>query len=381
MDVQRFVEWCSVASTAERTAVAENVAAGFAEGGSSGRQSAGMSFALAHLAVDPSPKVRTAIALGLADTSAIPRNVLLALCHDNDAIACIVIARSPALDDYDLIDLAEQASPAVQGAIATRGIVSLKVSAALARVADASVCEALLANPNAAFAARTYHGLSERFSTLAPIRDALLARGDLPATIRQRVVVSTGSALARMPLFLNLVGAGRAEATVSRACERATIELAADAASAEAADLVDHLRESGQLTSAFLARLVCGGHVDLFATALSALSGQEEDRVRAALASGRLFAVRKVMEKAKLPSGAQAIFAAAIDIWREIDGGRSALCEADVPQAIIRRLAPGSSFRRGADDGEVESIVRFLHAMASEGELTEARGPERRLAA
>nr|WP_232845624.1 DUF2336 domain-containing protein [Aurantimonas marina] len=328
---------------------------------------------------DPSPKVRLALAEGLADDSRVPRPVLLSLCEDSPAIAGVVASRSPALRDDELIDLAASGPAELRTAIAARRRVSTRVAAAIAEVAEPGSCITLLENQAAAIAGVSFRRIAERHGANASVRGALLDRSDLPATVRQTMILCTGQALAALPILRNLVGADRAERTAFDACERATALLAETVPEVEIPALVEHLRASGQLNVAFLLRTVCAGNIDLFAAALVRLSSMSERRVRSILAEGRDGAFRTMITRCGLPSVATPLFLIAVGVWREIASGKRVVAVEGVPQLIMQRLVAASTDR--SRTAGFEAMMRFLYRLAGETERDAAREQARSLAA
>ncbi|MDE0923679.1 DUF2336 domain-containing protein [Aurantimonas coralicida] len=379
MIVQRFVKWCETATSTQRAEGAAILSRALLDGRITAEERPGADAALMLMLDDPSPKVRQAMALELADGRGAPRAVLRALCEDNDSIACIVAGRSPALSDDDLIDLVATGSEALRGAIAARRLVSARVAAALAELAASDTCITLLGNPGAGIASISYRRISERHGDVAALRGALMAREDLPSTVRQTLILRTGQALAELPMLRNLVGGDRADRLAFEACERATALLADNIGEAEVPALVEHLRASGQLNVAFLLRTVCTGNIDLFAAALVRLSAMSDRRVRTILADGRQSAFRTLMTAAGLPVASAPLFRCAVSVWRELATGRLSVAVEDVPQLVMQRVA--GSFPTTQGDSGFDEIMRFLHRLAGETSREAARQHARQLAA
>ncbi|MBB4001370.1 DUF2336 domain-containing protein [Aurantimonas endophytica] len=379
MIVQRFVQWRETANSAGRAEAARAVAKAFVEGRFCAAERIEAEATLTLMLDDPSPKVRQALAEGLATARGVPPAILQALCEDSDAIACPVAQGSPMLTDEDLITLVAIGSDAVRRAVVARPVLSVRVSAAIAEVADPSICVALLDNEGAAIAGVSYQRLAERHGQDADVRGALLARRDLPATVRQTLILAAGQALADFPLLRSLVGPKRAEDVAHAACEKATARLAEIAPAGEIPALVEHLRASGQLTAAFLLRSVSTGHIDLLGAALARLSQTSERRVAAVLAGGRQKAVTALIVECGLPASMGPLFWVAVTVWREIAAGKRIARPEEVPQMIMRRVAANHDAERGPAD--TDEVTRFLHRLAGEAALDAARERARRLAA
>src|ERR1700676_4198232 len=115
---------------------------------------------------------------------------------DQPQIARRVYALSPLFVDADLVDAAATGGAAVQAAIASRAALPRSVAAAIAEVGAAESCLLLVENHDADVAPFSIDRIVERFGHLAAIREALLAREDIPAATRQTLVTKLSETLA-----------------------------------------------------------------------------------------------------------------------------------------------------------------------------------------
>ena len=382
MTVQCFAQWCETASSLERVRAAEIICSTINDPHVSAEEAEVAKSVLVVILNDPAPKVRMTLARGLGRTSNISRGVLLSLCDAGDAIACLIAGQSPVLGDADLIDLVAGGSVGLRGAIARRPLVSVRVCAAVAEIADAAICVDLLSNEGAAIAGLTYRRLAERLGDDANVRGALMGRPDLPIGVRQTLILKTGEALSKLSILINLVGDDRADHVTFDACERATAELADLIDENEGMALIEHLRLSGQLNVAFLLRTLCSGHIDLLTLALARLSGVSERRVRLVLFDGRRRALMALLGQCGLPNASSLLFESGIAVWREIASGRLDAGADEVPQLIMERIAahPAVKFDAGRA-GEFEAIMRFLHRLSGDQARATLRTGPLRLAA
>lgn len=379
MIVQRFVKWCETANSRQRAEGVSILARAFVEARiPDGEWNAARS-ALTLVLDDPSPKVRLVLGEILAPSPLTPRPIALSLCEDTDDIACAVARLSPVLSDADLIDLAATGSTAVQAAIAGRSDVSVGLAAALAEIGSGEAVVALLCNPGASIAPISHRRIAERHGGLADVRSLMLDRSDVPVDVRQMLILHLGSALGASPLVAGLLGKRRADRLVFDACERATAMIAADVEPAELPALVQHLRLSGQLSTALLIRVVCGGNIDLFAAALVALSGMSERRVRAIVVDGREAAFHALVGACGLPPAAAPVLRAAVLAWKEVVSRHRSTnvhaTEADIVARLVENLETG---KRG-DDGH--AVAALLNRLSAETLRGSARAEARRMAA
>ena len=381
MTVQCFAQWCETASSLERVRAAEIICDTINDPHASAEEVEVARSVLVVSLNDPSPKVRMALARGLCRSRNIARGVLLSLCDASDPITCIIAARSPVLDDADLIDLVTEGSAGLRGAIARRPVVSVRVSAAIADVADATICVDLLSNDGAAIAGLTYRRMAERLGDEASVRGALLCRSDLPVGVRQTLILKTGEALSKLSILVNLIGNERAGHVTVDACERATADLADLIDDGEGPALLEHLRVSGQLNVAFLLRTLCSGHIDLLTLALARLSGISGRRVRLVLFDGRRRALMTLLEKCGLPNAALPLFEVGIAVWRDISSGRLDAGAENVPQLIMEKFAASPARLDARRAEEFEAMMRFLHRLSGDRARAALRASPLRLAA
>lgn len=273
--------------------------------------------AMIYILDDSSPRVRLSLAEAVAHAPNAPRNVILALAEDQPEIAGQVILFSPIFTDADLVDLALRGSDVTRVLIASRGQVSRPVCAALAEIGGETEILCLLENDGASLPRASLKRIAERFGEQADIRGLLLARDALPSDVRHLLMRQVCDAMAGSGLIRATIDAGRLQHITREAGEAATVSIAGSVAHDDICDLVEHLRQSGCLTPAFLMHALCTGKIDFFAGAITNLSGCDERRVRSILSSGRVYAVRALYESAGLPRDISIVFVEATLIWRE----------------------------------------------------------------
>jgi uncharacterized protein (DUF2336 family) len=252
-----------------------------------------------------------------ASSQKAPPVVVRALASDQFEVAQPLIERSPLLADEDLVDLVAAGKPQTQLIIACRPLLTITVAAALADVATPDACLALLENDDAHIALSSVERIVERFGHLAPIRENLLARDDLPMSMRQTLLSKLSRTLAGFVAERQWLVPEHAEYAAREACEKATVALAADTPYEEIGQLVQHLRQTGQLTAGMLLRALLSGNVVLFEEALAELSDLPLDRVGSHVHDRNLAGFRALYRKAELPELAYPAFRAALTALRE----------------------------------------------------------------
>ena len=317
MIVRQFLHWVRAARPGERAEATSALARAYLHSDLSADDLAAAEGAMIMLLDDPSPLVRQAMAEVFASSQKAPHVVVHALAGDQFEVAQPLIERSPLLGDDDLIELINAGKPQVQFAIANRPLLSVTVAAAIAEEGTADACLTLLENSEASITLSSVDRIIDRFGHLAPVRENLLARDDLPMAMRQALLSKLSRTLAGFVTERQWLGPQHAEDAAREACEKATLALAADTPYDEVGDLVQHLRRSGQLTAGMLLRGLLSGNVVLFEEALAELSQLSIERVTGHLHDKNLAGFRALYLKAELPEVAYPAFRAALAALRE----------------------------------------------------------------
>jgi uncharacterized protein (DUF2336 family) len=319
---------------------------------------------------DPSPLVRRALAEALASSDRAPQVVVHALAADQPDIAIPILAHSQVLLEDDLVDLIATGHADVQVAIAGRLGLPRTLAAAIAEVGAAEACLALLENGEADIARFSIDRIVERFGHLAPIRENLLARDDLPMAMRQALLSKLSQTLAGFVAARQWLGSEHAEFATKDACEKATVALAADTSYDEVGAFVQHLRHSGQLTAGMILRALSSGNVVLFEEALAELSSIPIDRVTAYVHDKNISGFRALYRAAGLPEVAYPAFREALAAMRAglligEQGGASRL-----KRRMVERVLDACSHERGE---EAASVLALLRRFSVEAAREEAR--------
>jgi uncharacterized protein (DUF2336 family) len=353
--VGHFLKWVHTADVSERAAAASALARAYADKQLPFEDRCAAEAALSLLLDDPSCKVRMAMAEALSMSPHAPPQVMAALASDQPEIASLVLARSPLFTDLDLIDRVASSIGAVQAVVAGRPHVSMALSAALAEVGEAEACIALLDNPEADIASLSFRRMTERLGHVAKVREALLADRRLPSDCRHMLLVKVGEVLRQSPLVAALIGPARAERVTREACVKASLTLVDTVRLEEHAALVEHLRLRGELTTAFIVRLVAHGKVDFFGSALVALTAQSEARVKALLAAGRDVALSALFRSAGLAPTMHGVIIRALKIWREVANGKRIAGAQEVSWLMLEEL------NESLADDNLAKLLRSIH--------------------
>jgi uncharacterized protein (DUF2336 family) len=290
-NVGRFLAWSQKASPEQRAKAASTLAGAYLREPSPTRNLRGpkagrttdfgvlrrdAELCLAILAEDSSIAVRRALAAALADARDAPREIITTLANDEPDVAAIVLAHSPVLSDAELAECATFGCATVQIALARRQRLSAEVAVSLAENDRREVALALIENPAAELPPAALRRIGEHFGQDHELRDALLARAELPAALRYDLIAAATGAL---PFSAPGRGERRNERLMRDALERCAIRSARSRPPHEVSDLVRHLRTTGALTTALLLRALVSGDRGFFDAAAVELTGMSAERI------------------------------------------------------------------------------------------------------
>mgnify|MGYP001033863758 FL=1 len=311
MIVRQFISWVRTAPAGERAGATRALARAWLISDLSQDDRITAEGALLMLLDDPSPLVRQAMSDVFAASADAPPAIVAALAADQPDIALPVLEFSPLLLDADLVDLVATGCPQVQCAVARRVRLPVSVAAALAEVGDAAAVLELIENPDVMLAPFSLERIVERHGDLAVIREALLQRESLPASVRLALATKVSATLAGFAAARDWITPDRANRLAAEATERSLLDIANLSEGEELSALIHHLRESGQLNASLVLRALLSGNASLFEAALVELTGLPQRRV-VALAYGRGAGLDALLTKAGFPRSTVPAFRAAV---------------------------------------------------------------------
>ena len=311
---------------------------------------------LAAFVHDPSTAVRFALAEALAAASLAPRHIVIALANDEPQIGAIVIRQSPLLTDAELAQLALAGDEDIQIALAQRARLSRDVSELLIESARPRVAIALLINSGSCLSQEAFHRIANRFAHHREIRDALLARYDLPAPVRYDLIEATfrqASAESRHSTSLRRRIGQMTGVVRDRDLLRATAHLELS----EIRGLVRHLRLKGALNIGILIRSLVSGHRSFFEAAAIELSGLAPSRTAALARDCRGAGFHAIYRRMGLPAQYFTPIRTALAALDECGAMHSGLVSREMISRVI-----GESERSAPELGHLLAFLRRLEA-------------------
>ena len=386
MILRQILPWAQTASATRRAEAAGALARAWLELDLDANEQRDVERAMMTLLDDPSPLVRRTLADWFASEPQAPSALISALACDQSEISAPVLARSPLLTDAELIDCAATGDAFAQSAIAIRPALSASVGAALAEIGVREAAIALAVNPGASLPTFSLARLVERFGEDAEMREALLARDDLPAPLRNVLINAAARIIGDFVVERGWLSSTRAERVLREARDRANVCLVADAAEKDGRAglraLVAYLRESEQLTASLALRALLSGNPQLFETALAELSGLHADKVAVHVRHFRGPGFAALYERAGLPRDLLPAFRSALQAQEDFGGrtnagGRTPTgADADGRTEPRLSLAMIESVLADCEDmngGELDRLLALLRRFELEAALEQAR--------
>jgi uncharacterized protein (DUF2336 family) len=281
------------------------------------------------LVVEAERDIRARLAESLADAAWAPPALINILALDEIEIARPIIARSPILQDHDLIRLLVQATLEHQIEIARRPQLSPAVVEAILARDESAVLTALASNPTAQISPEGLRQLVDRARDVVALRSPLARHPNLSGDLAEQLYLWVGRALrdaltARFQLDPDkmakaveaaLRGAHSGAAVVD---DGLVVEQLDDREEMEAA-LVEKLDAAGQLRPGYLLRVLRERRLPLFLFALARLGGFDIRQVRRAVDSNRPELLALACSAVGID---RSVFPTILTHVRELNGGR-----------------------------------------------------------
>lgn len=243
------------------------------------------------LVIDAEHEVRRRLAERIADAAWAPRALIHVLALDDIEIAQPIIARSPLLEDSDLIRLLVEATLEHQVEIARRPRIGLAVSQAILDKNEPSLLAALADNLSAVLPDDGVARLVEASRLMPSLRAPLTRHPQLTTDLACTLYAWVGEALrdalvSRFRLDPETLGHAMDEAVRDASVEPfgrpVTLERADERAATERR-LVEKLDAAGQLRPGYLLRALREHKLSLFEAGLARLAKLQVEDLRAAL--------------------------------------------------------------------------------------------------
>ena len=367
MIAERYFQWALTAPAGRRAEAASAMARSWLYADLPEEERRALQRALTALLDDGSPLVRRSLAEALAGAAGAPHHIILALAHDQSDISALILSRSPVLSEAELIDCAAIGDVFAQCAIAIRPALTAPVAAALAEVGQREAAVSLCVNPGADIPEFSLRRLLQRFGDDGEMREAVLARADLPAALRHDLVGAAAQALSDFVQRCDWLSPERCARVTQEAREKAALTIAATSGEEGPAALIRHLRACGALTAGFALRCLLSGSLGLFAAILAELSGLDTARVSGLMGQKRGAGFSALYAKAGMPPALLPAFSAALGALRDAGAAEEG---SDLSLPLIERVVGACE---AANTGALDKLLALLRRFEAEAARDEAR--------
>lgn len=365
MFVERFMAWAALACVGERADGVTTLAKRYIARDIAVDEIPDTEQVFTLFLDDPSPVVRSAMALALAPCDFLPRTLVWSLSRDIPEVAGHILKLSPLLGVQALVHAARDGDAVCQTAVAERDELDAKTVRTLVAFGAPLAVVALLENEGVLLSAELKHDLAKRLADDACVRRALLDDETIMPKTRQLLVHGLATSLVDFAVGAFDVDEGKLLSAANQAKSRGTLALASFAQTKEMQVYVEHLSETGQLNPTLMLRAVCEGQMHFFEVAMAHLSGLSLRRTRSMIKANRSSAYRALHTKAGLPAATLSVFDAALTTVR------AGLVGHDLVMAIVDRV---EAF------GEADpALLALLYQMAAENRRLAARQYDRQL--
>ena len=281
------------------------------------------------LVVGAERDIRRRLSNALASADWCPSALVNVLALDEIEIARPIIARSPVLQDADLVRLLVEATIEHQIEVARRPNLSAGVAAAIVRKAEPAVMTALAGNVTADVAEADMLRLVESARQNTTLRAPLSTHPKLTGDLALRLYIWVGQTLRdelaeRFRLDPTLMMMALAQAVAEAHAtppngQGVAVVLARDGErEAMESRLIEKLHAASQLRPGYLVRVLQEGRLSLFTAALATLGGFETDQVQRTIDSDR----PELLGLACAAVGIdRSVFPTILELVRKLNGG------------------------------------------------------------
>jgi uncharacterized protein (DUF2336 family) len=281
------------------------------------------------LVVEAERDIRHRLSERLADADWAPSALINIMALDEIDIARPIIARSPVLQDHDLIRLLVQATLEHQIEIARRPHLQAQVVEAIISRDEPAVLTALASNDTAQISPDAMSRLVNRSREVVALRSPLARHPKLSADLAEQLYLLVGRALRDALMARFQLDPSKMQAAVQDALHAAhrgdanseavgPVELDEDREEMERS-LIEKLDSAGQLRPGYLLRVLREGRLQLFVMALARLGKFEPVQIRRAIDSGRPELLALACSAVGID---RSVFPTILEHVRQLNGGR-----------------------------------------------------------
>ncbi|HAQ35585.1 MAG: hypothetical protein CMF74_08390 [Maricaulis sp.] len=239
---------------------------------------------LSRLAAQTATEARAELSRRFADAPLAPRNLVMQLARDAIEVAAPILQKSNALNENDLVALAEELGQDHLNQMSVRETVPERVSAAIVRRGDDRTVARLISNEGARLSRQTYEEVTERAETNAELAAPLIQRKETPVDLLNDLVAVVETQLReRILKRFESVDPEVLEEAMQASHNRLEARMAADAEIQEATRYINSMKVRKQFDGALLAKLMRERQFAKLAVGLADMSGLDYRSARMAI--------------------------------------------------------------------------------------------------
>src|SRR5579872_45384 len=291
------------------------------------------------MADDAAELVRRALAVTLKSSPLVPHEIALQLAQDVESVALPILNFSPVFTDQDLCEIVRIGGPIRQVAIASRPVLSEKVTTTIVEHGVEKAVEVCCANDNASFAEKALQTVVERFAESEAVLSAVAYRNALPLAVTEKLIKVASDTLRDHLINHQALPPQLALEIAMGSRERATIDLVDQAGrTPDVRGFVGHLNRAGRLSASLLLRALAHGHMTFFEWGLAELAGVPHHRTWLMVHDAGPLGLKAIYDRAELPARLYSCFRAAVDTWHGIEQEGGALDAAKFQERMLQRF-------------------------------------------
>jgi len=288
------------------------------------------------LAADEAPEVRRTLAAGLVGLADLNADLLFAIVSDDDDLAVPFLGATPALTQVHMLSVLRVGDAARQVVVLLRPDITPDVIDFTVKSLPFEANALLLENASTPLTPAQFQTLYDRFADIEAAVERLLARTDLPASIRILQARRAATRLQKLLAERDWLPANDAADLIADAEENAVLAVLTSASVQQLPSLVSFLINQDILTPSIIVRAACRGDVDVLANCLSILAGVPLERVRQQMAGAG--SLRPLLERTGLPGTCHWTLQAVCDVARDERQERIRLSSDDFGARVVEAL-------------------------------------------
>ncbi len=291
------------------------------------------------MAADAAELVRRALAVTLKSSPMVPHDVAVRLAKDVDSVALPILNFSPVFTDQDLCEIVRVGGPIRQVAIASRPMLSERVTTTIVEHGIEKAVQTACANDNASFAEKTLQTVVERFARSEAVLSAVAYRQALPLAVTEKLIHVVSDQLRDHLINHHALTPQAALQIAMGSRERATIDLVEQAGrTPDVKSFVGHLHKAERLSASLLLRALAHGHMTFFEWGVAELAGVPHHRTWLMVHDAGPLGLKAIYDRAGLPARLFGAFRAGVDTFHMLEAEGGALDAARFQERMLQRF-------------------------------------------